>query len=68
MMCCVCKAKEAKVHLTQIVGDKTQKVDLCEVCAAQKGVHDPAGFSLVDLLHGLGASQETGTADKRPKL
>lgn len=58
MLCCVCKEKEAKVHLTQIVGDKMQKVDLCEACAAQKGVNDPAGFSLADLLLGLGASQE----------
>ena len=58
MLCCVCKEKEAKVHLTQIVADKMQKVDLCEACAAQKGVNDPAGFSLADLLLGLGASQE----------
>jgi len=58
MLCCVCKEKEAKVHLTQIVGDKMQKVDLCEGCAAQKGVNDPAGFSLADLLLGLGASHE----------
>lgn len=58
MLCCVCKEKEAKVHLTQIVGEKMQKVDLCEGCAAQKGVNDPTGFSLADLLLGLGASQE----------
>jgi protein arginine kinase activator len=58
MLCCVCKEKEAKVHLTQIVGDKMQKVDLCEECAAAKGVNDPTGFSLADLLLGLGASQE----------
>ena len=58
MLCCVCKEKTATVHLTQITGDKMQKVDLCEGCAAQKGVNDPAGFSLADLLLGLGASQE----------
>ena len=58
MQCCVCKAKEAKVHLTQIVGDKVQKVDLCEECASQKGVNDPTGCHLADLLLGLGASQE----------
>lgn len=58
MLCCVCKEKEAKVHLTQIVGEKMQKVDLCEACAAQKGVNDPTGFSLADLLLGLGAAQE----------
>ena len=58
MLCCVCKEREATVHLTQIAGEKMQKVDLCEECAKTKGVNDPAGFSLADLLLGLGASQE----------
>ena len=58
MFCSICKEKEATVHLTQISGDKMQKVDLCEECAKTKGVNDPAGFSLADLLLGLGASQE----------
>jgi len=66
MLCCVCKEKEAKVHLTQIVGEKMQKVDLCEGCAAQKGVNDPTGFSLADLLLGLGASQEMEQASGGP--
>src|SRR6266540_2181483 len=51
MLCCVCKEKEATVHLTQIASDKMQKV-----------VNDPAGFSLADLLLGLGASQEMENA------
>lgn len=68
MQCCVCKEKEAKVHLTQIVGDKMQKVDLCEECAKQKGVNDPAGFSLADLLLGLGASQEMEQASGSSNL
>jgi protein arginine kinase activator len=58
MQCMICKKNDAKVHLTQIIGDKMQKVDLCEECAKSKGVNDPAGFSLADLLLGLGASQE----------
>jgi protein arginine kinase activator len=58
----ICKQNDAKVHLTQIVGDKMQKVDLCEDCAKTKGVNDPAGFSLADLLLGLGASQEMSQA------
>jgi protein arginine kinase activator len=58
MLCCICKEKEATVHLTQITGDKMQKVDLCEDCAKTKGVNDPQGFSLADLLLGLGASHE----------
>jgi len=72
MLCCICKDKEATVHLTQIAGDKMQKVDLCEECAKSKGVNDPTGFSLADLLLGLGASQEIeqaggGTEMKCPR-
>ena len=62
MLCIICKEKEATVHLTQITGDKVQKVDLCEECAKHKGVNDPAGFSLAELLLGLGAAQESEQA------
>jgi len=58
MLCCVCKEKEATVHLTKIADEKMQKVDLCEECAKAKGINDPGGFELADLLLGLGASQE----------
>ena len=58
MLCSICKEKPATVHLTQIVGDKMQKLDLCEDCAKAKGVNDPSGFALADLMLGLGASQE----------
>jgi protein arginine kinase activator len=58
MLCCICKEKPATVHYTQILGDKTQKVDLCESCAKSKGMNDPTGFAFADLLLGLGASQE----------
>ena len=40
----------ATVHLTKIVNNKVHKVDLCEECAQAKGVTDPSGFSLADLL------------------
>jgi protein arginine kinase activator len=43
-------SKPATVHLTQIVNNKIIKVDLCESCAQAKGVTDPEGFSLADLL------------------
>ena len=58
MQCCVCKEKPATVHLTQIVGDKMQKLDLCEECAKAKGINDPTSFAMADLMLGLGASQE----------
>lgn len=49
LKCDVCD-KPATVHLTQIVNNKVHKVDLCEECAQAKGVTDPSGFSLADLL------------------
>lgn len=58
MICCNCKEKQATVHLTQIAGEKMQKVDLCEECAKKKGVNEPTAFALADLLCGLGASNE----------
>ena len=58
MQCDVCQTKEATVFLTQIVDGKMQKVNLCEGCSKEKGVNDPTGFALADLLLGLGASQE----------
>ena len=58
MQCDICKKAEATVHLTQIVEGKMLKVDLCESCAKEKGVQEAAGFSLADLLVGLGAAEE----------
>ena len=63
MQCDVCQSKEATVFLTQIVDGKMQKVNLCESCSKEKGVNDPTGFALADLLMGLGAAQEI---DKNP--
>jgi protein arginine kinase activator len=58
MQCDACQSEEATVFLTQIVNGKMQKVNLCPVCAKAKGVDDPAGFQLTDLLLGLGASKD----------
>ena len=67
MNCDVCKTNQATVFLTQIVDGKMQKVNLCESCSKEKGVSDPTGFALADLLLGLGAAQEMergGTVQK----
>src|ERR1044071_8120839 len=62
MVCDICKQNVATVRLTQMVEGKTKKVDLCESCSKEKGVDDPTGFSLADLLLGLGAAQEMAQA------
>ena len=65
LKCDLC-TKPATVHLTQIVNNKVHKVDLCEECAQAKGVTDPSGFSLADLLMKASLNPEpTGTAGVR---
>ena len=53
MLCDVCKKRQVKVFLTQIVDGKMQEINLCTPCAKKEGVTDPSGFSLSDLLAGL---------------
>jgi protein arginine kinase activator len=58
MLCDLCKKNDATVHLTQIINGKMMKMDLCEPCSKAKGVQEAAGFSLADLLVGLGSADE----------
>jgi protein arginine kinase activator len=58
MVCNVCGEKEATVFLTEIVEGKMKKVNLCEACSKAKGVNDPTGFQLADVLLGLGPAQQ----------
>lgn len=49
--------KPATIHLTQIINNEIKKLDFCEDCPHQKGVTDPEGFSLAELLaHGPGSA------------
>lgn len=57
MKCDSCGEKEATVFLTQIVDGKMHKVNLCEPCSKAKGVNDPTGFALADVLLGLGSEK-----------
>lgn len=36
-----------------------QKMNFCEACAEKKGINDPAGFALTEVLLGLGLAQES---------
>lgn len=51
MKCDFCE-KKATVFLTQLVEGQMKKVCLCDSCAKERGVTDPTGFSLADLLLG----------------
>lgn len=60
MKCDFCDNK-ATVFLTQLVEGQMKKVCLCDSCAKERGVTDPTGFSLADLLLG-GIAAATGQA------
>ena len=51
MNCDYCESK-ATVFLTQLAEGQMKKVCLCERCAKERGVTDPTGFSLADMLQG----------------
>lgn len=64
LKCDLC-SNPATVHLTQIVNNKVHNVDLCEACAQAKGVTDPSGFSLADLLLKASLNPEVPTSAVR---
>jgi len=51
MKCDYCD-KKATVFLTQLAEGQMKKVCLCDGCATERGVTDPTGFSLADMLLG----------------
>lgn len=51
MKCDFCE-KKATVFLTQLIDSQMKKVCLCDACAKERGVTDPTGFALADLLLG----------------
>ena len=53
MLCVVCKKDEAVVHYAEVIEGQIKKLDLCEKCAADKGVGMQVSFSMGDLLGGI---------------
>lgn len=72
MICQMCNKAEATVHLTQVVGGKARKLDLCAACAKKCGVDDPTGFSMIEVLKKLAgiivsnAEELAGQKEEKP--
>jgi len=64
MKCDYCDSK-ATVFLTQLAEGQMKKVCLCDSCAKQRGVTDPTGFSLADMLLGNFQKQVSGAVVQR---
>ena len=67
MLCQICKKAEATVHLTQVVGGKIRKLDLCAACAEKCGVDDPAGFSMLEILKKFSHAISSDKEESQPK-
>ncbi len=62
MLCDICGANEAVVHLTQVVNSEITTSHLCERCAAEKGLdtQEPSeNLPLADFLAKMGGDQPT---------
>lgn len=53
--------EEASVFFSYIEEGKIRKVNLCKHCASENGVDDPTGYSLVDMLQGMGEETSLGS-------
>lgn len=72
MLCDECGKLKATVHLTEIVNEQITKLNLCEVCAKQKGSDAEQHFGIADLLAALsdveaGPQSVSGPAANRLK-
>jgi protein arginine kinase activator len=53
MLCDECGKNKATVHLTEIINEQITKLNLCEVCAKEKGSDVEQHFGIADLLAAL---------------
>lgn len=51
MKCQFCDS-DATMHLKQVLKDEALEMHLCEECAEERGITDPSGFALQNLLGG----------------
>jgi protein arginine kinase activator len=68
MNCDICHTEKATIFFSQMAEGKLQKVNLCKVCADDKGVTDPTGFALADMLEGMGKQTAVDTGPARNEL
>lgn len=58
MICELCQAHEATVHLTQVIDGSIKKLHLCEACAQKNGFDMQGPISITDILLGVGGKRE----------
>lgn len=67
MICNICGAAEATIHLTEIVNDQMIEIHICENCAQEKGTDFKTHFNFGDLLTGFtGPEGDISLSRKKP--
>ena len=66
MICNICGAQEATIHLTEIINNQMMEIHLCETCAQEKGTDFKTHFAVGDLLGGLADLQQFTKTGKQP--
>ena len=61
-LCRICRTAPAVVHITQVVESSTSKIDLCEVCAKEKGLGEGTCVNLAELLTTLNTQVDGGNS------
>jgi len=54
------------VHLTQIINNKVQKIDICEECSKLKGIDLPESISFTELFMDAGQKIDSLIEDNQP--
>ncbi|MDA7672858.1 UvrB/UvrC motif-containing protein [Verrucomicrobiales bacterium] len=67
MNCDVCSTEDATLFFSQLVEGKLKRVNLCKSCADEKGVTDPTGFALADMLEGMGEEETVSEVPEQPE-
>jgi len=65
MVCNVCGANPATIHLTEIINSQMMEIHLCEACAEEKGTDFKTHFNVADLLAGLSEAVGEETAERK---
>jgi protein arginine kinase activator len=59
MICNICGAQEATIHLTEIVNNQMMEIHLCETCAQEKGTDFKTHFAVGDLIGSLADAEQS---------
>ena len=71
VMCDLCGQREALIYIQQIIGEEKNELNLCEVCASEKGImakNENIELSVSNILTELVQTEESKKKRVRPDV